>query len=167
MGWSMMCLICGGTGGSPLPLLDSGARTVRGRPGLNSARERGAPELPAALDAGGGNPARSRHPARAPMSSALWHRLQCCDDHRFDFGIIDRARHARTWLVMEAVQPLRDETGSPFAHRLRRDFELPRNHLVGITRCAAQHDAGSQRQSLGRRSPPGQAPQRNLQPRSK
>ena len=60
-----------------------GFRTVR-------LQAEGAPD---ALDAGGGNPARSRHPARAPMSSALWHRLQCCDDHRFDFGIIDRARH--------------------------------------------------------------------------
>ena len=59
-----------------------GFRTVR-------LQAEGAPD---ALDAGGGNPARSRHPARAPMSSALWHRLQCCDDHRFDFGIIDRAR---------------------------------------------------------------------------
>ena len=102
------------------------------------------------------------------MSSALRHRLQGCDDHRLDFGIIDRARHARTWLVTEAVQPLRDETGSPFANRLRRDSELPRNHLVGITRCAGEHDAGSQRQSLGRRSPPGQAPQHFLfKPRSK
>jgi hypothetical protein len=44
------------------------------------------------------------------MSSALRHRLQGCDDHRLDFGIVDRARHARTRLVMEAVQPLRDDT---------------------------------------------------------
>jgi hypothetical protein len=44
---------------------------------------------------------------------------------------------------MEAVQPLRDEAASPFAHRLRLH-------------------AGSQRQGLGRRSPPGQAPQRFL-----
>jgi len=79
-----------------------------------------------------------------------------------DLGIVDRARYARTRLVMEAVQPLRDEAGSPFAHRLRRDSELPRNHLVGITRRAGEHDAGSQRQSLGRRSPPRQAPQRFL-----
>jgi hypothetical protein len=114
------------------------------------------------MDAGGGNPARSRHPSRAPMSSALRHRLQGCDDHRLDFGIVDRARHARTRLVMEAVQPLRDETGSPLAHRLRRVSELSRNHLVRIARCAGEHDAGSQRQSLGRRSPPGQAPQRFL-----
>src|SRR5215468_3167381 len=99
---------------------------------------------PDALDAGGGNPARPRHPSRAPMSGALRHRLQGCDDHRLDLGIVDRARYARTRLVMEAVQPLRNEASSPFAHRLRRDSELPRNHLVGITRCAGEHDAGSQ-----------------------
>ena len=43
-----------------------GFRTVR-------LQAEGAPD---ALDAGGGNPARSRHPSRAPMSSALRHRLQ-------------------------------------------------------------------------------------------
>jgi hypothetical protein len=31
-----------------------------------------------------------------------------------------------------------------------------------IARCAGEHDAGPQRQSLRRRSPPGQAPQRFL-----
>jgi hypothetical protein len=77
------------------------------------------------------------------MGSALGHLLQGCDDHRLDFGIVDRARHARTRLVMQAVQPLRDEAGSPFADRLRRHSELPRNHLVGITHCAGEHDAGS------------------------
>jgi hypothetical protein len=44
---------------------------------------------------------------------------------------------------MQAIQPLRDEARSPFADRLRRHSELPRNHLVGITRCAGEHDAGS------------------------
>ena len=76
-----------------------GFRTVR-------LQAEGAPD---ALDAGGGNPARARHTSRTPMGSALRHRLQGCDDHRLDFGIVDRARHARTRLVMEAVQPLREK----------------------------------------------------------
>src|SRR3984957_18830358 len=74
--------------------------------GLGTVRlqAEGAPD---ALDAGGGNSARARHTSRTPMGSAPRHRLQGCDDHRLDFGIVDRARHARTRLVMEAVQPLR------------------------------------------------------------
>src|SRR6202044_1311945 len=86
-----------------------GFRTVR-------LQAEGAPD---ALDAGGGNPARSRHPSRAPMSGALRHRLPGCGARRPAFGIVDRERHAGTRLVMEPSEPLRDEPGSPFAHRLR------------------------------------------------
>ena len=46
-------------------------------------------------------------------------------------------------------------------------LQLPRNHLVGITRCAGEHDAGSQRESLRRRSRPAKSVVFPLQPCSK
>lgn len=129
--------------------------------GLGTVRlqAEGAPD---ALHARGGDAAAARHRSRAPMGGALRHGLQSGDDQRLHLGIVDRARHARPRLVIEAVKPLGKEAASPFADGLRCHPKLRRYRLIGFAGRTGKHDPSAQGQSLCRRPPARQAHQGTL-----
>jgi hypothetical protein len=96
-----------------------------------------------------------RHMARTPVRGARGGVLQGPYDHSFDLLVLDRARSARTRLVIEPIQARREKAASPFADRGRVDPQPPRDFLVLPPAARCQHDARSQRHRLSRLAPPG------------
>ena len=72
--------------------------------------------------------------------------LPGCDDHRLDFGIVDRTPRARRGSSWRPSNSCATKRARHLHTVLRRGSELPRNHLLGLPR-AGEHDAGSQRQT--------------------
>lgn len=87
------------------------------------------------------------------MGSVLRAALQRSHDHGFDAGVVDRARCARAWFVMQPGHALRHEAPPPLAYGLPVQPELGRHFRVPTTFRTGQHYTGSQSQRL-RRLPP-------------
>jgi hypothetical protein len=79
--------------------------------------------------------------------------LQRPDDHRFNAGIVNRARCPGARLVVQPVHAPLHKTPPPLAYRLPVQAQLGRHFRVLTSFCAGQHDPGSQSQRL-RRLPP-------------
>jgi AraC-like DNA-binding protein/CheY-like chemotaxis protein len=88
--------------------------------------------------------------ARRPVRRIVRHRFQRRRQDALHIGIGDRARHARTRLVEQPIQTAHQKATAPFADRLLRDVDVPRNRGRGFTRGAAQHQTRAQGQGLRR-----------------
>jgi hypothetical protein len=78
-------------------------------------------ELEQAVDAALGNPGFFGDGANAPMCGGLGLARECLGDQLCHGLILDRARPARTHLVVEPLDPIGDEAIAPFADRMRAD----------------------------------------------
>jgi hypothetical protein len=85
--------------------------------------------------------------------------LKGADNHRFDPGILDRARCSRSRLVPKTFKPTLGEAPTPLADRIGIDTQADRNNLALLAVSTAQNDPSPQRQALRRASARGQRPQ--------
>ncbi len=119
-------------------------------------------------------PARPASPPLGPVRGALGHLLQGAHHHLLHLGVGDRARHPRTGLVAQPVQPAGQEPGPPLPDGGPADAQ-PRGHGdIGPAVRAGQHDPRPQRQPLRglpplrpalQRPPLGLRQHQRLQPR--
>ena len=78
------------------------------------------------------------------------------NDRHFDARIIDRARCSRSRRVKQAVEPFAYEAPAPLRDGLLSHVQPLGNRVVLDALGAGQHDAGTQRSSLGTLAPPRQ-----------
>jgi hypothetical protein len=100
------------------------------------------------------NAYRTRHAARAPMRSSHRRAFERLYDYRLNALVGDRARRARPWLVMQAIQALGNKATVPLANGRRIHLQSACNVISPGSRAGGQHNACPQRYSLGRLSPP-------------
>ena len=99
-----------------------------------------AERAPNLLDRGAAEATRLRHPAGAPVGGTARHLFQRADDHALDLVIGDAPRRARTWLVVQPIQPLANKPCAPLAHRRLRHAQPFRHDLVIVPLRAREND---------------------------
>src|SRR5437879_6592640 len=110
---------------------------------------------PDAADRGLTHSRCARHRARRPVRGVWRGLLERLDDHPLDILIVDRARLARTRLVVQPIKATPREATPPTAHR-RGCATQPRSDLLaGLTVGRREHDPATERQRLGALWAPG------------
>jgi len=94
------------------------------------------------------------HAPGGPVGGVAWRRLQSPHYHLFDFRIADPSRRTASRLIQQSGWATSHEPSPPSAHGGVGDTELLRDRDVAHTSRTTQHDARTQRQCLGRSSPP-------------
>jgi hypothetical protein len=98
-----------------------------------------AERLQEAMNAGLGDPGFGSQPAHAPMGRAIpGSTVQRRGEELRDALVVDRARFARTQLVMQALDAPGDETPAPLAHRRVGGPEAFRHRGVGRARGTSE-----------------------------
>jgi hypothetical protein len=100
------------------------------------------------------HPGRGRHRSRRPVRSVRRRLLQRLDDHPLDLLIADRARFARTRLIVQPIQPLASESPAPLADRVFAAAQPRRDLDTRLTLSRRQHDPATQRERLRARRTP-------------
>ena len=115
-----------------------------------------AERLQEAMNAGLGDPGFGSQPAHAPMGRAIpGSTVQRRGEERRDALVVDRARFARTQLVMQALDAPGDETPAPLAHRRVGGPKAFRHRGVGRARGTSENDADAPHQRCRQRTRPG------------
>ena len=94
---------------------------------------------------------RLRHLPRTPVRGATRRGFQRANDHLLHLVVGNGALSARSRLIVEAVQALRDEPSAPFADRAGRHVQSPRDHLA-VGPVGTRHDDPRSSRELWRRS---------------
>ena len=87
-----------------------------------------------------------RHLARTPVRRAARRRFQRTDNHLLHLLVGNRALRARSRLIVETIQSMRDKPTAPFADRARRDMQPSRDHLAVRAFGTRQDDARAARE---------------------
>jgi hypothetical protein len=103
---------------------------------------------PDAADRALAHPGRGRHRARRPVRRVGRLLLERLDDHPLDISVADRARLARTRLVMQTVEATPSEPAAPLANRRAAAAQPRRDLLARLAVGRRQHDPAAQRQRL-------------------
>ncbi len=92
------------------------------------------------------NPESRRETTAAPARGTRRFFVQRLGKHCLHQGIADRAWRARTRLIGQTRQALREEACAPFADGLRRNVQALGALAIGATSLATEHDPCSHRQ---------------------
>ena len=92
------------------------------------------------------NPESRRETTAAPARGTRRFFVQRLGKHCLHQGIADRAWRARTRLIGQTRQALREEACAPFADGLRRNVQALGALAIGATGLATEHDPCSHRQ---------------------
>src|SRR5262249_27440257 len=76
------------------------------------------------------------------------HRLQCFRDHFLDLRVRYGPRRARPRFIEQAFQPVHPKSFAPLADGCSRNAKPLRYLAVAQSIAAAEHDAGTHRESL-------------------
>ena len=95
------------------------------------------------------------HGPGAPVGGVLGGGLQGQRNHPLNVGIVNHTGATAARLVQQAVQPLFQESGPPFPHRVNTYPQLGGHRGVAPAIGTGQNDSGPQGQRLGRFGPAG------------